>query len=227
MSLGVVMWDFDGTLATRPGLWSACVLEVLDECSPGHAGTLDRLRADLRGGFPWHRAGTAHPELSQPDAWWDSLSPLLGRAFAGAGIETDRHRSLERAVRARFVDGTRGWRVFDDTRPALEDTAAAGWRNVILSNHVPELPELVATLGLADLVDAVFTSATIGYDKPHPEAFRHALRHSGDPERRWMIGDNPEADVRGAEALGIPAILIRTAGGEPDALAAAQLVTAG
>jgi putative hydrolase of the HAD superfamily len=117
--------------------------------------------------------------------------------------------------------------VFEDTRPALQATADAGWRNVILSNHVPELPELVRTLGLEDLVESVFTSAVIGYDKPHPEAFRHALRASGDPARCWMVGDNPVADVGGAEALGIPAVLIRTEGGAPDALAAAQLVTAG
>ncbi len=26
----------------------------------------------------------------------------------------------------------------------------------------------------------------------------------------WMVGDNPEADVRGAEAVGLPAILIRS-----------------
>ena len=98
---------------------------------------------------------------------------------------------------------------------------------MILSNHVPELPALVAALGLDDLVESIFTSAVIGYDKPHPEAFRHALRASGDPASRWMVGDNPVADVAGAEALGIPAVLIRTAGGEPDALAAAQLVIAG
>jgi putative hydrolase of the HAD superfamily len=63
--------------------------------------------------------------------------------------------------------------------------------------------------------------------RPHPEAFRHTLRESGDPARRWMVGDNPVADVKGAQALGIPALLIRTAGGEPDALAAAQRVIAG
>jgi putative hydrolase of the HAD superfamily len=92
---------------------------------------------------------------------------------------------------------------------------------------VPELPALVGALGLEDLIDGVYTSAAIGYDKPHPEAFRHALRESGDPARRWMVGDNPVADVKGAQALGIPALLIRTAGGEPDALAAAQRVIAG
>jgi putative hydrolase of the HAD superfamily len=221
----VVMWDFDGTLAMRAGLWSACLLEVLDEHAPGHNGTREQLRADLKSGFPWHRATEAHPELSDPEAWWASLDPLLSRALAGAGIDEARHPELARAMRARFIDGTRIWTVFEDSRPALETTAAAGWRNVILSNHVPELPRLVATLGLDDLVEHVFSSATIGFDKPHPEAFRHALRESGSPERAWMVGDNPVADVEGAQALGIPALLIRTEGGEPDALAAAARIT--
>jgi hypothetical protein len=32
----VVPWDFDGTLAHRPGMWSGCLLETLDEHQPGH-----------------------------------------------------------------------------------------------------------------------------------------------------------------------------------------------
>ena len=227
MSRGVVMWDFDGTLATRPGLWSRCVLEVLDEHAPGHGASRDELRAALRDGFPWHRADEPHPELCEPDAWWAALDPLLGRAFSVGGVDTARHVDLARAFRTRFIDGSVGWELFDDTRPALQATDDAGWRNVILSNHVPELAALVDTLGLSDLVERVFTSAVIGYDKPHPEAFRHALRESGDPATRWMVGDNPVADVAGAEALGIPAVLIRTAGGEPDALAAAERIVAG
>jgi putative hydrolase of the HAD superfamily len=226
MSDGVVMWDFDGTLATRPGLWSTCVLEVLDEHAPGHRASRDELRAALRDGFPWHRASEAHLDLCEPDAWWASLDPLLCRAFGVAGVEAGRHVDLARAVRARFVDGSVGWEAFADSGPALQATAEAGWRNVILSNHVPELEALVDALGLSDLVEHVFSSALIGYDKPHPEAFRHALRECGDPVRRWMVGDNPVADVAGAQALGIPALLIRTEGGEPDALAAAQLVIA-
>lgn len=62
-------------------------------------------------------------------------------------------------VRTRYVDGTRGWQAFDDAAPALATVAAGAWRNVILSNHMPELPALVDQLGLADSIDAVFTSA--------------------------------------------------------------------
>jgi len=226
MSAGVVMWDFDGTLAMRPGMWSTCVLEVLDEQVPGHSVGRDDVRAALRDGFPWHRADQPHLELCEADAWWAALDPVLGRAFSLSGVDAARHVVLARAFRTRFIDGSVGWQVFDDTVPALRATADAGWRNVIVSNHIPELAGLVDALGLSALVEDVFSSALIGYDKPHPELFRHALRACDDPARRWMVGDNPEADVRGAQAVGIPAVLIRTAGGERDALAAAQLVIA-
>jgi putative hydrolase of the HAD superfamily len=80
----------------------------------------------------------------------------------------------------------------------------------VLSNHVPELPGLIADLGLGSLVDDVLTSASIGYEKPHPEIFQHALRQSGHPTNAWMVGDSVTADIGGAELAGIPALLVRT-----------------
>lgn len=226
---GVLMWDFDGTLAHRPGLWGGCVLEVLDERAPGHRGTLELIRGELRDGFPWHRHAEPHPELSEAEAWWEALTPCLMGAIAACGVEPERLDELARDVRVRFLDAGRGWEVFAESRPALARAAAAGWRNVILSNHVPELESLAAALGLGDVVERVFTSARTGFEKPHPEAFRAALAACGDPPRRWMIGDNPVADVAGAEALGIPAILVRgedpaVARSAPDALAALAIV---
>jgi putative hydrolase of the HAD superfamily len=224
----LAIWDFDGTLAWRDGLWSGCVLEVLDEHEPGHGVTREQLRERLSGGFPWHRHEQAHPELAEADAWWQALTPLIAGAIAGCGIAEVRARELCPAVRERFVDGSRVWRLFDDSADALRTTAAAGWRNAILSNHVPELHGLVVALGLDELVEEVFSSAATGYEKPHPEAFRLALRVCGEPAERWMVGDNPRADVAGAEALGIPAILIRTDAPAPrrapDAAAAAALI---
>jgi putative hydrolase of the HAD superfamily len=207
----VVLWDFDGTLAERPGLWSGCMLEVLDESLPGHGITRDQLRVRLRDGFPWHRHEIAHPELCEAEAWWDEIGVLIHRSMAAVGIAEERARELVPAVRSRFIDPTRGWRLFEDTLPALRATRAGGWSNVVLSNHVPELPVLVTGLGLDDELDAVFTSALMGYEKPHPEAFRHALRECGNPTAVWMVGDNPDADVAGAEAIGLRAVHVRTA----------------
>lgn len=231
MAAPLAIWDFDGTLAWREGLWSGCVLEVLDEHEPGHGATREALRARLSGGFPWHRHEQPHPELAHADAWWQALTPLIAGAIAGCGVAEHRARELCAAVRERFVDAARVWRLFDDTPAALRATAAAGWRNAILSNHVPELAELVAALGIGEHVEEVFSSAVTGYEKPHPEAFRLVLRRFGEPRERWMVGDNPQADVAGAEALGIPAVLIRTAAPAPryapDAAAAAGLIVAG
>jgi putative hydrolase of the HAD superfamily len=226
---GVVLWDFDGTLAWRPGLWGGCVLEVLDEQAPGHTAQLETVRRAMRSGFPWHDHARAHPELSDPEAWWSSVTQLIADAIRDC-VEEARVAELAHAVRHRYADGTRGWRVFDDTRAALRATAGAGWRNVVLSNHIPELEALVTQLGLDGLLERVFSSARTGYEKPHPEAFRIALRAEGDPSRRWMVGDNPLADVAGAEALGIRAILVRTTGSArrtaPDVATAARLIIA-
>jgi FMN phosphatase YigB (HAD superfamily) len=206
----LLLWDFDGTLGYRPGLWRGCLVETLDEHAPDHGIESDQLRPFLRDGFPWHQPDIAHPELCDPDAWWQQIERLITNAFVGVGIDEEQANKLARHARYRFIDPGHGWRLFDDTLPVLDRLAADGWRHAILSNHVPELPDLVAGLGLADVIQVVHTSALTGYEKPHPEAFRNALRANGDPDEVWMIGDNPTADVAGAEAAGIRAILVRT-----------------
>jgi putative hydrolase of the HAD superfamily len=50
----------------------------------------------------------------------------------------------------------------------------------------------------------------VGFDKPNPEFFRHVVGIYDYPDEVWMIGDNPVADVAGAEAVGHQAILVRT-----------------
>ncbi|MFD2565020.1 YjjG family noncanonical pyrimidine nucleotidase [Aquimarina rubra] len=53
----------------------------------------------------------------------------------------------------------------------------------------------------------VTNSEEVGVKKPNPIIFEHALKVSGaDIDKSLMIGDNYEADIIGAEALGIRAI---------------------
>jgi putative hydrolase of the HAD superfamily len=207
----VVVWDFDGTLAERPGMWRESMKDVLDEHEPGHAVTSEMLRPFLRSGFPWDIPDVHHPELRDPNAWWAHVEHLLVRGYEGVGIVPARARALAVRVRERYVD-PRYWRVFDDTLPALTHFRELGWRHLILSNHVPELETIVDHLGLGSLVDGVVNSAETGYEKPHPEAFAHARRAAGEAEQIWMVGDNKDADVAGAERVGIPAILVRRDG---------------
>ena len=206
----LLLWDFDGTLAARRGMWGACMLETLDEHEAGHGVELEAIRPLLRDGFPWHTPQTPHPELCEPDAWWTHVRGLLARAYEQLGIPQARAEALARAVQRRYLDAGAGWSVFDDVVPALDRLSERGWTHVILSNHVPELAALVEALGLAPYIDAVFTSATTGYEKPHPESYATALRHAGARVDAWMIGDNYDADVAGAESVGLRAVLART-----------------
>lgn len=207
MTPDVVVFDFDGTLAHRPGMWTGCLHEVLTQHLPDHDITLEDLRPHLRDGFPWHRPNVGHPELADPDQWWEALGPLFDRIHTSLGIDPQHFPSLRAAVRSHYCDPAH-FQLYPDTVEALEVLRHAGVRATILSNHVPELGEIVSHLGLDHLVDDVFTSARTGFEKPHPEAYRAALGRT-DPSAACMIGDNPVADKQGAIDVGMRALLVR------------------
>jgi len=206
----LLIWDFDGTLAHRRGEtgWSILLAEALEAEEPGHGHSADVFRPHLREGFPWHRPDVAHPELCEPEAWWDSVRPQLARAYQAAGYDPARALELADAARRLYVDPGVGWALFDDTVPVLERLSQAGWTHAILSNHVPELRQIVAGLGLDEAVALISCSAETGYEKPHPQAFASVLDELR-PVEAWMVGDNVVADVLGAEAVGLPAVLVR------------------
>lgn len=211
MAGDVVLWDFDGTLAVRPGKWRGALIQALTAIDPRHGLSADDLSPGLRGGFPWHRPQTGHPSLNSPDAWWSALQPSLTTAYTRAGIDPALAARAAHAVRTYYTD-PRGWTVFPDAGPVLQELAAAGWRHVVVSNHVPELGDLLRALGLARHFTDVVNSALIGWEKPHPRIFQAALERAGRPRRVWMVGDNPVADIAGADAAGIPGILLDPGG---------------
>lgn len=206
----LAIWDFDGTLAhrRRETGWSILLAEALDAEEPGHGHVADTFRPHLRTGFPWHAPEIAHPELCDPEAWWASVRPVLGRAYEAAGYDPARALELADAARGLYVDPEVGWELFADTLPALDRLSQAGWTHAILSNHVPELRQIVTALGLDEAVAFLSCSAETGYEKPHAQAFASVL-DALRPAEAWMVGDNVVADVLGAEELGIPAVLVR------------------
>jgi putative hydrolase of the HAD superfamily len=206
--VSVLVWDFDGTLALRPGYWTGLLHEIVTECHPDLGITPEHIRPHLQRGFPWHTPDVLREPCSE-DEWWAQMQPVFtGALRAGAGLPEAEARRLAVSVRARYLDPT-SWRVFDDTRPALEKLAGLGWRHVILSNHVPELQRLVAALGLSEHLLGVYCSGVIGAEKPHPKAFEAVFADHPEARAGWMIGDSWRADVAGARAVGMRAILVR------------------
>lgn len=206
---GTLIWDFDGTLAyRRGGMFGASLLEVARRAAPASEFNPDVIHSCLQTGFPWHRPEAPHPEIESGEAWWKRLYPVLERALKRIGFDASTARSLARQVRHVYVDPQR-WSLFDDVQPTLDRLTAQGWQHVILSNHVPELGEIVRHLGLATQIARVFNSAETGYEKPHPRSFRTVIQQMPNSQAFWMIGDNMRTDIIGAAALGIPGILVR------------------
>lgn len=104
---------------------------------------------------------------------------------------------------------TSHWHVFPDAYPALESLRERGLTVGAVSNWVWNLPELLHALDLVRHFDFIAASARIGYEKPHPRIFEWALERAGvDPAEVVHVGDHVDADVQGARAVGIDAVLI-------------------
>ncbi|MGE5652735.1 MAG: HAD family hydrolase [Bacillota bacterium] len=203
-----LIWDFDGTLGYRVASWSSLLAEISNREFPNLNRTASDFRPYLLNGFPWHQPEQPHQSNRAADAWWDDLNPVFWRAFLAMGLPIDDARRLAGHVRGQFVD-TQQWRLFDDTIPTLNSLSGQGWQHVVLSNHVPELPKIINALGLSPYVTAIFNSAATGFEKPHPRAFLGVLETLHGVTDVWMIGDNPSADIAGAEAVGLRAVLVR------------------
>jgi putative hydrolase of the HAD superfamily len=204
-----LIWDFDGTLAERKGMWSGALLEALEGERPSHGATIESIRPYLRTGFPWHEPHNVRDSKVSADDWWQALYPVFIRAYCeGLQLEHVQARRLCKAVREAYLN-PKSWALFDDTLPSLKVLAAGGWKHVILSNHVPELVEIVRALGIGSYFEAIFNSAETGIEKPHPRAFQNVIASLDPFESAWMIGDNITADVKGATAAGLQAVLVR------------------
>jgi FMN phosphatase YigB (HAD superfamily) len=99
--------------------------------------------------------------------------------------------------------------VLAGVRESLRDFAAMDLKMVVVSNSDGTVEQLMHESGLLSFFDAVVDSHVVGYAKPDPRIFEHALALSGsDANRTLHVGDMYYADIVGAEAAGIRAVLL-------------------
>jgi putative hydrolase of the HAD superfamily len=204
-----IFWDFDGTLGFRQGgMWGASMMEALREYDSNTSLVETDFREFLNTGFPWHQAETPHKNIQTSDEWWAPILKKFYDGFVHYQIPEHAARNLADRAREKFIN-LENWSLFDDTLATLDTLTAHGWKHAIVSNHIPELERIVIALGLMNRIHVFVNSAIVGYEKPHPEIFKLALAEAGNSGDVWMVGDNIDADVYGAEAVGIKSILVR------------------
>jgi putative hydrolase of the HAD superfamily len=206
--MALLVWYFDNTLACRKGMWTQSLMNILSR-KGDYSFYEASIREHLNTGFPWHRHEEAHADYFEGKSWWDYMNQVLGRALTEAGLSIELIEACLHGIREEYIKASE-WRVYDDTMVTLEKAIQLGHRNIVLSNHVPELETLIDSLGLSQFFERIYTSAIVGYEKPHPKMFSVVETHKQGNEKVIMIGDSYVADVQGALNCGWQAIKVRS-----------------
>ena len=197
-----VIFDWGGTLTPWHNVdvltgWRAVAEMVAPDRAEEIAGAL--LAAERAC---WNRAETEH------------RSSTIHEVVTSAGVDMPAE-VLERALDAYLEDWDPHTHTDEEVAELLGALRERGLRIGVLSNtHWPRAwhERIFARDGVLDLIDGDVYTSEIEWTKPHPEAFRAALRAVGlgdaDPAEAVFVGDRPFDDIYGAKSLGMRAVLL-------------------
>jgi putative hydrolase of the HAD superfamily len=158
---------------------------------------ITRLAGVAADSEPFWRSYSAHRDgLDQgsagAEAYWQAIAADIGASWDAA------------RVHELWVADFRGWlSINPGIIEVLADLKAGGTRLALLSNAGPDYGSYFRAGPLGDFFAACYVSGELGLLKPQPEIYRHALEDLGISAAEAVFIDNREANVRGAEALGI------------------------
>lgn len=151
-------------------------------------------------------------------------SVLLQGLLAEHGYPGVSDQVVAAALRAMYTVTQANWLPEEDALPTLQNLRGQGYRLGYVSNAADDenTQFVIDKGGLRPYAEFIISSAACGMRKPHPLIFQQALDHfQVPPGEAAMIGDALEADILGANRLGIFSIWIsRRARPTPDDLAA-------
>ena len=118
----------------------------------------------------------------------------------------DTHPQL-RAIGIRFVPA-----------PAtICSRSPANYQIAVISNADGKIDEVLKRCEIAECFLSITDSGLVGYEKPHPEIFRHALKTLNvNPEESLYVGDVYSVDYLGATGAGMQAVLMDVPGAYVD-----------
>jgi putative hydrolase of the HAD superfamily len=210
-----VLLDALGTLVFFEDPYGALAEELAARGAPV---AREEARRAMRAEIAYYRAH--HDEASDPAG----LADLRARCAEVVRDELPPPaRDLPHDDLLAALLGALRFRAFAEVPGALRALRRRGHPLVVVSNWDVSLHGVLAQTGLAELLDAVVTSAELGVAKPDPAVFAHALGLVGaGPEGVLHVGDSLEADVEGARAAGLrPVLVVRdgASGPAPDGVA--------
>jgi len=144
-------------------------------------------------------------DLSEP-----TTAGVLDELLQDQGYHLPKDR-LREAVAAMFAVTQENWLPEEDALPTLERLRQDGLHLCLISNASDDdnTQALIDKGGFRPYLEYIVASATFGKRKPHPDIFRSVLDHFTVPaEQAVMVGDDYDADINGANGVGMQSIWI-------------------
>jgi 2-haloacid dehalogenase len=144
--------------------------------------------------------------------FWQVTGDALDFALETAGLASP-------ALRERLMSLYLELRVFPEVPEVLRALSARGVKTAILSNGTPAmLSSLVASAGLAPVLDAVLSVEEVGVFKPHPKVYALATERLGVSPAEIAFQSSNAWDAHAASASGMRVVWCNRYGQRPDRL---------
>lgn len=140
-----------------------------------------------------------------------TYSFVLRDVLADKGYGDIPETIIRNALDRLFAITQTNWALEEDTLPTLKKLEEDGYRLGLVSNagDDQDVQQLARHFGISQYFDFILTSAACSYRKPHPRIFELALSNWYFlPSEAVMVGDNLDADIRGAKSAGLYAVWI-------------------
>ncbi len=199
-SVRALFFDVGGTLVRpRPSV-GAIYASVANR--HGMTGTAEAMERAFRES--WTALKQPGLTVSRKDWWREVVFRTLGQ----------KHEACFEELFDIFAHAD-AWQVFPEVEDTLREARSRGLHVGVISNWDHRLRPLLDELGLAHYFDSITISCEVGVEKPSEEIFYAALQTAGVAANQAVhVGDSDKEDVRGAEAVGMTALLLNRKEGE-------------
>ena len=201
----VILWDVDGTLLDFLAAEKAAIQSLfkefgLGECSDEMLSRYSKINREY-----WRKLERGEMEKSQ------ILVKRFEDFFREEGLDTSLGKAFNEAYQVRLGDTI----VFCDDSKDLVASLRGKVRQYVVSNGtVVAQTKKLRRSGFDKLMDGVFLSEELGYEKPAKEFFDLVFQEIHVPEKNrvLIVGDSLTSDIAGGNRAGI-----RTCWYNPDA----------
>ena len=192
----ILLWDVDGTLLDFIAAEKAAVQTIfrefgLGECTDEMVERYSRINKEY-----WERLERG--ELSKPEI----LVRRFADFFASEGLDASKAPEVNEQYQVRLGDTV----VFcDDSYELLSSLRGRVKQYAVSNGTVVAQTRKLRRSGFDRLLDGVFLSEELGYEKPATEFFDRVFAAIGEPDRErvLIVGDSLTSDITGGNRAGI------------------------